>query len=80
MKEVLADPAVVAKLSDTKASGEIRALNEFYDMMKTEQDRAVYGLKHVEYACERLAIQTLLLTDALFRYVIKKDVRLKEGL
>eukprot|EP01119_Soliformovum_irregulare_P007286 TRINITY_DN1968_c1_g1_i1.p1 TRINITY_DN1968_c1_g1~~TRINITY_DN1968_c1_g1_i1.p1 ORF type:complete len:410 (-),score=116.18 TRINITY_DN1968_c1_g1_i1:40-1242(-) len=67
LKEVLSDPQVVAKLSDTKASGEIRALNDFYDMMKTEPDRAVYGLKHVEYSTERLAVQTLLLTDSLFR-------------
>lgn len=32
--------------------------------------RACYGPKHVEVAHERMAIQTLLITDELFRLVI----------
>lgn len=67
LKEVLADPQVTAQLANTKALGEVKALDEFYEMMKNEPDRAVYGLKHVEMAADRLAIQTLLITDALFR-------------
>ena len=58
---------MTAKLAETKASGEVKALNEFYEMMKTEPDRAFYGLKHVELAAERLAVQTLMITDELFR-------------
>lgn len=67
LKEVLSDPQVGSKMADTKASGEIRVLNEFFDMLKNDPDRAVYGVKHVEYANERMAIQTLLVTDELFR-------------
>jgi len=67
LKEVLADPQVLTSLADTKATGEIRALNDFYDMLKNEPDRAFYGIKHVECAAERMAIQTLLVTDELFR-------------
>lgn len=37
-------------------------------MLKVDPDRAFYGVKHVELANERLAIETLLITDELFRY------------
>jgi len=42
-------------------------LNDFYDMLKIDQDRAFYGMKHVQLAIERMAVHTLLLTDSLFR-------------
>lgn len=67
LKEVLASEAVAAKLADTKAAGEVRALNNFYEMLKTDPDRAFYGWQHVSLANERLAIGTLLLVDDLFR-------------
>ncbi|KAJ1372889.1 Protein pelota [Parelaphostrongylus tenuis] len=35
--------------------------------MSTEPDRAVYGYKHVNMANAEQAIDTLLLTDSLFR-------------
>lgn len=71
LKEILADPALQTKLADTKASGEVRALEMFYTMLQTEPDRAFYGLKCVEAANEALAIETLLISDALFR---SKDI------
>jgi len=67
LKEILMDEAVVNKLADTKAAGEVRALNDFYEMLKKDPDRAFYGVNHVTTACERLAIETLLLVDDLFR-------------
>lgn len=36
-------------------------------MLQTEPDRAYYGVTHVEKANEALAIETLLVTDELFR-------------
>lgn len=67
LKEVLANPQVTSKLMDTKASAEVKVLNDFYEMMKTDPNRAFYGLKHVMYANDRLSIQTLLISDHLFR-------------
>ena len=55
------------RLADTKASGEVKILNDFYDMLKNDPDRAFYGFDHVNQANERLAIQTLLVSDELFR-------------
>ncbi|KAL1140073.1 hypothetical protein AAG570_000005 [Ranatra chinensis] len=67
LKEVLLDPAVIAKMADTKALGEVRALEAFYTMLQTEPAKAFYGLKHIEKACEAQAIETLLISDDLFR-------------
>ncbi|XP_054749278.1 protein pelota homolog [Lytechinus pictus] len=67
LKEILSDPAVTSKLIDTKASGEVKALDTFYAMLQTEPDRAFYGLNQIQQANEALAIETLLISDELFR-------------
>ncbi|KAF6206092.1 hypothetical protein GE061_017317, partial [Apolygus lucorum] len=67
LKEVLMDPAVVAKMADTKALGEVKALEAFYSMLQVESAKAFYGVKHVERANEAQAIEILLISDNLFR-------------
>lgn len=67
LKEVLQDPAVTARLADTKAAGEVAALDTFYHMLQTDPDRAFYGINHCEKAAELQAVETLLMTDELFR-------------
>ncbi|KAF5189381.1 Pelota-like protein [Thalictrum thalictroides] len=67
LREVLDAPTVMNLIKDTKAAQEVRALKEFFDMLSNEPDRACYGPRHVEVAHERMAIQTLLITDDLFR-------------
>uniref|UniRef100_A0A5K4FDV2 Protein pelota homolog n=1 Tax=Schistosoma mansoni TaxID=6183 RepID=A0A5K4FDV2_SCHMA len=67
LKEVLTDSVVMSKLVNTKATSEVTALNDFYQMLKTDQSRAFYGYKHVKSAADACAIDTLLITDALFR-------------
>jgi protein pelota len=67
LKEVLKDEGVMKQLQDTKAVGEVKALDEFYQMLNNDPNRAFYGTKHVFRAAEQGAIQTLLLTDELFR-------------
>ncbi|PIA45054.1 hypothetical protein AQUCO_01700541v1 [Aquilegia coerulea] len=67
LREVLDAPTVMSLIKDTKAAQEVRGLKEFYEMLSNEPDRACYGPRHVEVAHERMAIQTLLITDELFR-------------
>ncbi|PHU17047.1 Protein pelota -like protein [Capsicum chinense] len=67
LKEVLDAPNVMNMIKDTKAAKEVQALKEFFNMLSNDPDRACYGPKHVEVAHERMAIQTLLITDELFR-------------
>ncbi|XP_012675966.1 protein pelota homolog [Clupea harengus] len=68
LKEILSDPTLTSRLSDTKAAGEVKALEDFYKMLQHEPDRAFYGLGHVEKASEALAIDILLISDQLFRH------------
>jgi len=67
IKEILEDPAVTVRLADTKAAGEVKVLQNFYDTMKVDESRAVYGWLHVHAASEMQAIKDLLITDSLFR-------------
>uniref|UniRef100_A0A1L8DS72 Protein pelota homolog n=2 Tax=Nyssomyia neivai TaxID=330878 RepID=A0A1L8DS72_9DIPT len=67
LKEVLQDPAVVAKMSDTKAAGEVKILEQFYTTLQCEPAKAFYGKKHVTRAIEAECVQTLLISDNLFR-------------
>ena len=67
LKEVLQDASIQARLADTKATEEVRALEAFYKMMKNEQSRAFYGPKHVFSAVEADAVEVLLISDKLFR-------------
>lgn len=67
LKEVLATPGVAAQIKDTKAARETSAMQAFYDMMSSDSDRAFYGPGHIKAAHELGAIQTLLISDKLFR-------------
>ncbi|KAF9421876.1 hypothetical protein HW555_002316 [Spodoptera exigua] len=67
LKEVLQEPAVMAKISDTKAASEVKLLENFYTMLQLEPAKAFYGKKHIERANEALAIETLMISDKLFR-------------
>jgi len=72
LKEVLGDPLVQARLSETKAASEVKLLEQFYSLLATEPSRAFYGMKHVLKANQFQAIETLLISDTLFR---SKDIQ-----
>ena len=56
-------------MSDTKAAGEVKALESFYSMLQHEPAKAFYGKKHVTKAAEAQAVELLLISDNLFRWV-----------
>lgn len=67
LKEVLADPSIASRVENTKAFSEVRILDNFFEMLNTDPDRAYYGYAHVKAANDAKAIDTLLVTDELFR-------------
>lgn len=67
LREVLQDPAILSRVSETKALGEVKALEQFYTMLQCEPSKAFYGFNHVQKAADALAIETLLISDHLFR-------------
>ncbi|PSC74054.1 PELOTA 1 isoform X1 [Micractinium conductrix] len=67
IKEVLAGGVVASQIKDTKAAREVQALADFMTMLGHDSSRAFYGPGHVHAAHEMGAIQSLLITDSLFR-------------
>jgi protein pelota len=45
----------------------VKALNTFLELMCTDPQRAVYGYRHVCYARSQQSIETLMVSDSLFR-------------
>lgn len=67
LQEVLKEPGLQSKLSDTKYAKEVKALERFYQMLSMDADRAFYGFKDVERAAELGAVDVLMVSDGLFR-------------
>lgn len=67
LEEVLQDPGVQRSLADTKFAREAAVFSEFQKVLGADDGRAWYGPREVEQAVELGAVQSLLLTDALFR-------------
>ena len=45
LNEVLADPAVMNKMENTKAINQQKVLEEFYSIMQKNENRVAYGEK-----------------------------------
>jgi protein pelota len=75
LEEVLSDPTVLKQLTETKVAKEVEILNTFMKTLNDDPDRAHYGYQHVAAAHQSLAIQSLLVTDSLFR---NSNVKLRQ--
>ena len=73
----------MAQMTETKVAKEVEVLNKFMKTMNDDPDRAYYGYDHVKSAQDSLAIESLLVTDQLFRNsnvkLRKKYVQLVES-
>lgn len=67
LEDVFSDPSIMEQMMDTKISKEIDALNQFMRMIDINPDKAYYGYNHVNKANDELAVESLLVTDELFR-------------
>ena len=67
LEEVFSDASIMEQMNDTKVAKEVETLNRFMRMIDTNPDKAYYGYNHVHKANEELAIQSLMVTDELFR-------------
>ncbi|RMZ89730.1 hypothetical protein DV736_g3044, partial [Chaetothyriales sp. CBS 134916] len=71
LKEVLQNPAVLAKLKDTKYARETGLMDEFFALLRKDDGRAWYGHKEVERAVDKGAVGrgggVLMISHGLFR-------------
>lgn len=67
IEELFLDPSIMSKVTETKLSKEIEVLNRFMRLLDIAPEKAYYGYLHVQKANEELAIDSLLISDELFR-------------
>lgn len=71
LSEVLASPAITAKLSDTRFARETALMDHFFALLRRDDGRAWYGPREVETAVEKGAVGrgggVLLISNSLFR-------------
>ena len=67
IEDIFSDPSIMKRCEDTKVAKEVLILQKFMRMMDTNPDKAYYGYNHVVSASNQLAIDSLLVTDELFR-------------
>lgn len=67
IEELFSDPSIMSRVTETKLCKEIDVLNKFMRLLDTHPEKAYYGYFHVQKANEELAIDSLLISDELFR-------------
>ncbi|GMH35858.1 hypothetical protein BSKO_03726 [Bryopsis sp. KO-2023] len=67
LQAIISSPAVANQIKDTKAAREVKALDDFQQMLADDSSRAFYGPGHVCAAAEIGAVDTLLISDGLFK-------------
>ena len=75
MREVLESESVKERASKFQTMGETVALERFFKEVIVCQDKVTYGPKSVALALEQSAVETLLISDKLFR---SKNTKLRE--
>jgi len=58
---------VQEKIKNLTCFNESKHLEEFFETLRTSDDKACYGIKSVNFALDAVAIETLLISDNLFR-------------
>ena len=71
LKEILSNTAVNQKIVDLSCAQETQILDTFFTTLAVCEDKVTYGPKSVEIALREMAVETLLISDKLFR---AKDV------
>lgn len=74
LNQVLKDESVSGLIADTTALEESKTMQTFLSLLNTDPDKAYYGLDHVKKAIKMNAVDTLLISDALFR---SNDVKVR---
>jgi protein pelota len=64
---MISNPEVASQLLETRVIEDVKAFQAFTEMLKNDPDRAYYGYNHVLRADEELAVDTLMVTDTLFK-------------
>mmetsp|Transcript_27667 Transcript_27667/g.36936 ORF Transcript_27667/g.36936 Transcript_27667/m.36936 type:complete len:236 (+) Transcript_27667:784-1491(+) len=86
---MLSNAAVNQRIVDMSCAQETQVLDRFFEALALTEDKVTYGPKSVQKALREMAVETLLISDKLFRskdiekrkfYVNMHDHALRDGL
>jgi protein pelota len=69
LQEVLSKPDILSQIKNTKANEDIVVMDRFNEILGKDMDRVIFGVKYIEEANEREAIDTLMVTDDYLRRI-----------
>jgi protein pelota len=69
LQEVLSKPEILSQIKNTKAADDINVMEKFNEILYKDMDRIVFGIKAVEKANEKEAIETLIVSDDYLRKI-----------
>lgn len=67
VQEILGNASLVEKIANTTAIAEVKALDDFFQMLAVDSAKAFYGPGHVIAAAGQGAVAKLLIADSLYR-------------
>lgn len=67
LKEILQNPNVSTRIADMSCANETATLDSFFTTLALCDNKVTYGPKSVELALKEMAVETLLISDKLFR-------------
>ena len=70
LQEILGNASLVERIADTTAIAEVKALEDFFQMLTEDSAKAFYGPGHVITAAEQGAVAKLLIADSLYLSLI----------
>ena len=80
LQEILSKPDIMSKIKDLKASEDIIVMEKLNEMLAKDMERVIFGMKAINIAFEKDAIDTLIISDDFLRKIsgqMRKDVTLK---
>ena len=89
LKEILNNSEVTRRIENMSCSQENKILNRFFELLAKTEEKITYGPKSVTIALREMAVETLLISDKLFRaknveqrkfYVEMHENALRDGL
>jgi hypothetical protein len=80
LQEILSKPDIMCKIKDLKASDDILVMEKLNEMLAKDMERVIFGMKAINIAFEKDAIDTLIISDDFLRKIsgqMRKEVTLK---
>jgi len=67
LQEILTKTEILSQIKDTKALNDVKAMEKFNETLGIAMDKVVFGMKGINFACDKNGIDMLLYSDDYIR-------------